>query len=96
VKTGLISLNGSFTPLAFSPHYSSLLVAGSPAAHLPVGASGALFRLYRRVLSVGVSFPQPHTYTGLSALPALYGCIGTSQALLDPCVPVLVQSSRLF
>jgi hypothetical protein len=55
VKTGLTSLIGSSTLLAFSPHHSSLLVAGSPAAHSPVGVGGALFCLYKRVLYAEVS-----------------------------------------
>jgi hypothetical protein len=56
VKTGLTSLIGLSTLLAFLPYYSSLLIAGSPTAtRLPVGVSGALFRLYKRVLYAGVS-----------------------------------------
>jgi hypothetical protein len=96
VKTGLASLIGSSTLLAFSPHHSSLSVAGSLAAHLSVGVGSALFRLYKRVLYAGVSLLQPHTYTGLLALLVLCGCKGTSPALFDPCRPVLVQSSLLF
>jgi hypothetical protein len=96
MKSSLISLNGSSTLLAFLPHHLSLLVAGSPAAHLPVGVGGALFRLYKRVLYAGVSLLQPYTCTGLSAPPVLYGCKGTSLALFDLCGPVLVQSSLLF
>jgi hypothetical protein len=96
MKTGLISLNGSSTLLAFLPHHSSLSVAGSLADHLSGGVGGALFRLYKRVLYVGVSLLQPYTCTGLSAPPVLYGCKGTSLALFDPCGPVLVKSSLLF
>jgi hypothetical protein len=96
VKTGLASLIGSSTLLAFSPHYSSLLVAGSPAARSPVGVGGALFRLYKKVLYAGVSLLQPYTYTRLSALLVLCGCKGTSLALFDLYGPVLVQSSLLF
>jgi hypothetical protein len=96
VRTGLTSLIGSSTLLAFSPYYSSLLVAGSPAAHLPVGVGGALFRLYRRVLYAGVSLLQPYTCTGLSALLVLCSCKGTSPALFNLYGPVLVQSSLLF
>jgi hypothetical protein len=96
VRTGLASLIGSSTLLAFSPHYSSLLVASSLAAHLPVGVGGALFRLYRRVLYAGVSLLRPYTCTGLSALLVLCGCKGTSPALFDLYRPVLVQSSLLF
>jgi hypothetical protein len=83
VKTGLTSLIGSSTLLAFSPYHSSLLVASSPAtAHLPVGVGSALFRLYKRVLYAKVSPLQPYTYTELSALLVLCGCKGTSPALL--------------
>jgi hypothetical protein len=55
VKTSLASLIGSSTLLAFSPYHSSLLVAGSLAAHSPVGVGGTLFHLYKRVLYTGVS-----------------------------------------
>jgi hypothetical protein len=96
VKTSLASLIGSSTLLAFSPHYSSLLVAGSPAARLPVGIGGALFRLYKRVLYAGVSLLQPYTYTKLLALLVLCSCKGTSPALFDLYGPVLVQSFLLF
>jgi hypothetical protein len=96
VKTGLASLIRSSTLLAFSPYHSSLLVVGSPAAHLPVSVSGTLFRLYKRVLYAKVSPLQPYTYTRLLALLVLCSCRGTSPALFDLYRPVLVQSSLLF
>jgi hypothetical protein len=91
VKTGLTSLIGSSTLLAFSPHHLSLLVANSlAAAYLPVGVGGALFRLYKRVLYAKMSLLQLYTYTRLSALLVLCGCKGTSPALFDLYRPVLV------
>jgi hypothetical protein len=67
MKTGLTSLIGSSTPLAFLPHHSSLLVAGSLAAHLPVGAGDALFRLYRKgAMRWGVSCPALHLHWAVS------------------------------
>jgi hypothetical protein len=83
VKTGLASLIGSSTLLAFSPYHSSLLVASSLAARSPVSVSGALFRLYKRVLYTEVSLLQPYTYTKLSALLVLCSCKGTSPALFN-------------
>jgi hypothetical protein len=50
MKTSLISLNGSSTPLAFLPYHLSLSVAGSLADYLLRGVSDALLHLYRRVL----------------------------------------------
>jgi hypothetical protein len=96
MKTGLISLNESSTLLAFSPHHLSLSVVGSLADCLSRGVGGALFRLYKRVLYVGVSLLQPYTCTGLSAPLVLCGCKGTLLALFDPCGPALVRSSLLF
>jgi hypothetical protein len=56
MKTSLISLNKSFILLAFSLYYLSLLVVSSLADCLFKGVSSTLFRLYKRVLYVKVSF----------------------------------------
>jgi hypothetical protein len=56
VKTGLTSLIGSSTLLAFLLYHLSLLIASSlAAAHLPISVGGALFHLYKRVLYAKVS-----------------------------------------